>query len=288
MMNRKTISARIAIIAITATTMTACNSQEDNKTQVAVNMTIETSVNAPTATMAKSGGFEPNDQISIYSWTGDNAVVGDLVVDNAINTYNGTRWESTPLMPWKDETSSHYFIGIHPSKAVSNFTADLYNTTPDLLVATSIDGRNATQGNIPLMFDHVMSKLVIELTFRNQFGGVAPTVSGVNTTAMCGASINYLSKTVTATPVAGNETIAMTSTTPNTVYECIAAPQTISKIEIIIDGKTYTYNNPQGFSLEGGKIRTIGLFVGLDMVELGNVTINDWGKSENIVGGEAQ
>lgn len=288
MMNRKTISVRVAIITIAATMMTACDAIGYDNTQVAVNMTIETSINAPTSTMAKPGSFEPNDQISIYSWTGDKTVVGNLVVDNSINTYNGTKWESTPVMPWKDESSEHYFIGIHPSKAVSDFTADSYDSTPDLLVATNTNGRNATQGNIPLVFDHVMAKLVVELTFRNQFGGVTPTVSGINTTAMCGATVNYLSKTVTAVPVNGSEAIAMTPTTPNTVYECIAAPQTISKIEIIIDGKTYTYNNPQGFSLESGKIRTVGLFVGLDLVELGDVTINDWGKSEDIVGGEAQ
>lgn len=287
-MNRKTISVRVAIITIATTMTTACDSIGYDNTQVAVNMTIETSINEPTATMVNQGGFEPNDQISIYSWTGDKTAVGNLVVDNAINKYNGTTWEPTPAMPWKDESSEHYFIGIHPSKAVSDFTADSYNSTPDLLVATNTDGRNATQGNIPLVFDHVMAKLVVKLTFRNQFGETTPTVSDVNTTAMRGATVNYLSKTATAVPVNGNETIAMTPTTPNTAYECIAAPQTISKIEIIIDGKTYTYNNPQGFSLEGGKIRTIELFVGLDLVELGNVTINNWGKSEDIVGGEAQ
>lgn len=288
MINIKNISERVAIIAIFATTMTACESLGDNNIQVGVNMVIETSLNSPTATMAKPGDFEPNDQISIYSWTGSNTEVGELVIDNAINTYNGTEWKSTPLMNWKDENSAHYFIGIHPSKAVSDFTADSYSSNLDLLVATNTDGRNATQGNIPLVFDHVMAKLVVEINFRNQFGGVIPTVSGVNTTAMCGATVNYLSKTVTAIPVAGNETIAMTSKTPNKVYECIVAPQTISKIDIIIDGKTYAYNSPQGVNLKSGKISTVGLFVGLDMVELGNVTINDWGKSENIVGGEAQ
>lgn len=289
MITIKTICTRVAIIAIASTAMTACESLgNDNENQVAVNMTIETSINAPTASMAKPGGFEPNDQISIYSWTGGSTPVGELVVNNSINTYNGTAWESTPLMPWKDQNSAHYFIGIYPSKAVSDFTADLYNPTPDLLVATNIDGRNATQGNIPLVFDHVMAKLVVELTFSNQFQGVTPTVSSVNTTAMCAATVNYLSKTATAIPVDGSGIIYMVSTTPNKVYECVAAAQTINKIEIIIDEKTYEYNNSQGISLESGKVCTVGLVVGLDVVELSSLTINDWGKREDIAGGEAQ
>lgn len=294
MMKRQTIGANVTIAAISITmamTMTACGTAEGEEMPVATHITIETSINAPTASTVKPGAFETDAEISIYAWTGSSTAVvpvDELTINNAINKYDGTKWKSETLMPWKDEASAHYFIGIHPAKAVTDFTADTYDSISDLLVATNVDGRSATQGNVPLVFDHVMSKLVVKLTFRNQFGGITPTVSSVTTTAINGATVDYLSKTATVAANQASETITMTPTSSNTIYECIAAPQKIYQIEINTAGKTYTYNNTQGFTLEGGKIRTVELFVGSDVVELGDVIINDWANSEDIIGGDAQ
>lgn len=59
-------------------------------------------------------------------------------------------------------------------------------------------------------------------------------------------------------------------------------------IETSINAPAATMANPQEFSLESGKIRKVALFVGLNLVELGDVTIHDLGKSEGVSGGEAQ
>lgn len=285
----KTIIGTVAAAAA-AMGLLACDGIGGDRTTETKNMTIESKINAPTQSMVTPGAFEAGDKISIYAWTGDKDQVpaaAGLVINNSINTYEAGKWTAEPIMPWSDETTEHYFIGVHPAKAVSDFVADTYDQTPDLLVAVNVAGRTAMQGNVPLEFDHVMSRLVVELIFRNQFGGSTPTVSGVTSELKTGATVNYLSKTTT--PLA--TTVAQVSLSPisaNTSYSLICAPQTVHNVYITIGEKVYTYNNAQGFTLEAGKERTIELSVGRDVVELANVTVNDWGTSETITGGEAQ
>lgn len=284
-----TITGKVATMAAVMT-LFACNSKNKVHPLAPKNITIESKINDQAQSMATPGYFEAGDQISIYAWKGDNAQVpsaGELIINNAINTYDMGKWTAESFMSWSDETTAHYFIGIHPTKAVTDFVSDTYDNTPDLLVATNLTGLNSTQGNVPLAFDHVMSKLVVKLTFRNQFGDSTPTVSDVTSEIKTGATVNYLTKTVT--PLATDtDNVSLHPISANTSYSIIAAPQTLNKIYITIADKIYTYNNKAGFTLESGKQRIVELIVGHDIVELADVTINDWGTSDTITGGEAQ
>ena len=57
--------------------------------------------NVGTLTRTTSTAFENADAISVYAWTGTNDVVGTLVVNNSINTYDGTKWSAAPQMLWR-------------------------------------------------------------------------------------------------------------------------------------------------------------------------------------------
>lgn len=278
----------MAAMAI-AVSFTACNNN-DEVAMITPSEYITVNAGMGSLTRATATAFEANDEISVYAWTGDNtAVPTDLVVNNSINKYDGTsKWTATPMMLWKDMTTAHYFIGVYPAKAITNFTADAYDAVTDILVATELTGRSAegqNQGIVPLTFNHAMAKLVVNLTFRNQFDGV-PTVTAVATTAQPGATINYLSATATAAGTATDMALGVVKN--NESYTQIIAPQSIRKIMIVIDGKTYTYNSSSDISLVAGKVQTINLIVGRDQVELGSVSINDWTTGETINGGEAQ
>ena len=98
--------------------------------------------------------------------------------------------------------------------------------------------------------------------------------------------VNYIKKTATANGGASN--IIMSNITPNAAYEKVLVPQKINNINIVIDGKTYTYNNVDGFELQKGKIQTVNLIVGKDKITLGSVLITEWGDGNTIDGGEAQ
>lgn len=286
---KKNMIVAIYAIALSATmtaVMTGCsNDSNDTPKEVSPYITINAGVG--TLTRATDTAFDKDDQVSIYAWTGSNtAVTPPLVVDNSVNTYDGTRWTAAPQMLWKDATSTHYFVGVHPVKAITDFTADSYPAAIDLLVATVLgDGRSATDGAVPMVFDHVMARLDVNLTLRNQFDAPIPNVESVTLKAKAGAVVNYLTKVATAD---GEQTeVTMTATTPNKVFSKVVSPQTIHTITITIAGKAYLWNHEEGFALLPGKIQTINLIVGRDKIELGSVTINDWATGETIDEGEA-
>ena len=220
-----------------------------------------------------------------------------MVVNNSINTYDGTKWSASPQMLWKDMTSAHYFVGVYPNKAITDFAADAYTLDAtnqeqsDLLVAvnagTDNAGFTATNNAVPLQFDHVMSKLIVNLSFRNQWA-TTPTVASVTTGNLKSkAIVNYLTKSAFATDEEA-ATIVLPVAIANTKYHSIMVPQAgdNATITIKIGEKNYIYTGT--VKLEGGKYTTVNLIVGRDGITLGSVSINDWGAGTTINGGEAQ
>lgn len=206
--------------------------------------------------------------------------------------------ESTPQMLWKNNRDKHYFIGVYPTAAISDFTASEYKLDvtkqedSDLLVAVNASGisYNADeQQTVPLAFTHVMSKVIVNIQYRNQFGGKPTVESLVVKNAASDASVNLLTKTVTVATDAARTDISIPVIKENEKYESIMIPQSgITKIAVNINGKQYVYTHPTDIKLEGGKYTVVNLIVGRDEITLGNVSIADWGEGEKINGGEAQ
>ena len=276
----------LTIVAFaTAISFTACNNDDNNAIETSKYITVDAGVGS--LTRATATAFEKADEISVYAWTGSNTTVpADLVVFNSINTYDGKSWTANPKMLWNDLTTPHFFIGVYPTKGIVDFAADHYINTPDVLVANVLgEGRKASNGIVPMTFDHIMARLDVNLSFRDQWNGT-PTVTSVSTQAQPEATVNYLTKT--ATTAGSVKNVKLTAQTANTIYVTTVAPQSINKIDILIEGKMYTYNHPTPLKLEKGKMQTINLIVGRDQITLGSVTINNWGTGEEINGGEAQ
>jgi len=245
--------------------------------------------------------FNDKDAISVYAWTGDNTVIpSKLVVNNSLNTYDGTSWTAAPQMLWLDMTTDHYFLGVYPSHEITDFTADEYilnsgdQTTSDVLIATNTEkGMNATAGKaVPLIFYHVMSKLIVNLSFRNEWGGGNPKVDGVTVPATTKGTVNYLNKTVTAVSDASDASVSVPVVEQNTQYSSVLIPQTISNITITItsEKKPYVFtNNDKGITLEGNKIQIVNLTVGKDEITLDSpIKIAGWGGYADELNGEAQ
>ena len=267
-------------------------------------ITVSTSIGNMTRVATDANGgqtFEEGDEISVYAWTGDATVAPETrerVVNNAINKLTNGSWVSTPQMLWKNNSDKHYFIGVYPTAAISDFTASEYKLDvtkqedSDLLVAVNISGisYNADeQQTVPLAFTHVMSKVIVNLQYRNQFGGTPTVESLVVKNAASDASVNFLTKTVTVATDAARTDISIPVIKANEKYESIMIPQSgITKIAVNINGKQYVYTHPTDIKLEGGKYTVVNLIVGRDEITLGNVSIADWGEGENINGGEAQ
>lgn len=245
-----------------------------------------------------SQAFAQGDKISIYAWTGSAAAIpagADRVVNNSVNTLSGEAWTADPQMLWKNTTDAHYFLSIYPSTAepVADLTSMPYTLNPadqeqsDLLVATNLAGTVNTSAPVPLIFDHVMGRLVVNLAFRNQFGGV-PAVESVKVKGVATrATVDCLGKTVF--PEAGSEAdITLPRVGTAMQYASVAIPGGgVRTIVVGIGGKDYTYTHGGEIAVESGKFTTVSLIVGRDSVSLGSVSINSWQPGAEISGGEA-
>lgn len=291
------------LLATTAILLAACSTDSESPApQVPEQIRVTASVGAMTrtATDGVTTTFEPGDRISVYAWTGSaDAVPSALVVDNSVNTFDGSAWTADPQMLWADMSSAHYFLGIYPERDVTDFTADGYTLdvadqeASDLLVAvqTGTDGAGlkAVSNPVPLTFDHVMAKLIVNLNFRDQWGET-PEVTAVKAVlAAASATVDYLSKTLTGTD---RQEIALPGSTPADGYALgyasVMIPQTgFNTISVSIAGQNYTYTHPTDIPLVRGEYTTVNLIVGRDRIELGSVTVNDWKEGETIDGGEA-
>lgn len=291
-----------------ALTLGSCSDNENGiGGETSKYITVSTSIGNMTRVATDANGgqtFEEGDEISVYAWTGDATAVPAAtgrVVDNAKNKLTKGAWISTPQMLWKNNRDKHYFIGVYPisASAISDLSAGEYTfdetkqVESDLLVAVNKDGLSYNvdeQQTVPLTFTHVMAKLVVNLTYKNQWGTEGPTVDKVVVgDAAKKATVNYLTKVVTPSTVAEDKAdFDMPALTANKKYASIIIPQDgVQKITVVIGGKNFNYDNGTPFKFESGKITTINLEVGRDIIKLGDVNISDWGSTGEPIKGEA-
>lgn len=306
----------IIIAAAAALSLVACN--KDVLIKNAQTITVEASIGGMTkaAYDGDKTTFASGDSLSLFAWTGDKTTIpakASLVVSNVTNTL-GTdgKWAPKTQMLWDDMTTAHYFMAVSPARVVESFTADKFTLDPaaakfqesDLLIATNVTGLVATSNPVSLKFDHAMAKLNVNLAFRNQWTEgnppVAPNteakIKGLEATAKDHATIDYLSKAVTAT---GDATQLAMNKIQNANWTVLMVPQAgFRTITIKLEGNdewlggndTYVFTHSEDIPLESGKYTTVNLIVGRDQITLDKdgVVINDWAAGAVINNGEAQ
>ena len=289
-------TSKLFTIAILSIAALACSRENDNTAQGGKYITIKAGIGEMTKvqTTGNTAIFKEGDKLSLYAWTGSAAAVStDLVVNGVKNTLGADgKWTPEIQMLWADMITPHYFLGIYPARTVTNFTADAYELKPaeyeasDLLVATNLGGLKAQNDPVALTFDHMMAKLNVNLTFRNQWA-TEPTVTAVTATAKKSATVDYLSKLVTASGTAG--AIALTSV-KNSEWSGLQVPQSgVHTITITIDGKDYVYTHNTDIPLGSGKFTTVNLIVGRDQINLATeITITDWASQGDAIEGDAE
>lgn len=288
------------LLATTAILLAACSTDSDVlPPQDLGQIRVTASVGAMTR-VAHSGNsttFETNDRISVYAWLGADNDMQRLVVDNSINTLGGDgTWTAEPQMLWADNTSDHYFLGIYPERnGATDYDADPYTldfnnqTASDLLVAKTT--AKPTGSAVKLEFEHVMAKLVVNLSFRNEWT-IAPEVVSVTAAACTEATVNYLENPVEVTPATGQNLVVIPFTGTSASFAGIMIPgqSGFRSINVTLEnGKVYTYTHPSGIDLQPGRYTTVNLVLGRDNIKLDDAGINvsDWENGTSIDGGEA-
>lgn len=288
------------LLATTAILLAACSTDSDVlPPQDLGQIRVTASVGAMTR-VAHSGNsttFETNDRISVYAWLGADNDMQRLVVDNSINTLGGDgTWTAEPQMLWADNTSDHYFLGIYPERNgatdydAAPYTLDFNNqTASDLLVARTT--AKPTGSAVKLEFEHVMAKLVVNLSFRNEWT-IAPEVVSVTAVACTEATVNYLENPVEVTPATGQNLVVIPFTGTSASFAGIMIPgqSGFRTINVTLEnGKVYTYTHPSGIDLQPGRYTTVNLVLGRDNIKLDDAGINvsDWENGTSIDGAEA-
>ena len=285
----------ISLAAMGFMAAAACDRADLTPASQPVNITIQASIGELTKIQntGYTSTFEAGDQVSLYAWTGSATAVPDTKVVNGVKNTLGTdgKWTPETQMLWADMVSPHYFIGIYPARMVTDFTTDAYTLNPaeyeasDLLIATNLSGLKAQDNPVSLGFYHAMAMMKVNLTFRNQWA-TEPEVTSVTATAKKTATVNYLTKTVTASGAA--EAVSLSSTANNS-WSGLQVPQTgVNTITIKIGGKDYVFTHTADIPLVSGQYTTVNLIVGRNKIDLASVSINDWAAGSTIDGGEAQ
>lgn len=288
------------LLATTAILLAACSTDSDvlpPQDLGQIRVTASVGAMSRVAHSGNSTTFETNDRISVYAWLGADNNMQRLVVDNSINTLGGDgTWTADPQMLWADNTSDHYFLGIYPERnGATDYDADPYTldfnnqTASDLLVARTT--AKPTGSAVKLEFEHVMAKLVVNLSFRNEWT-TAPEVASVTATACTEATVNYLENPVEVTPATGQNLVVIPFTGTSASFAGIMIPgqSGFRTINVTLEnGKVYTYTHPSGIDLQPGRYTTVNLVLGRDNIKLDDAGINvsDWENGTSIDGAEA-
>ena len=266
----------------------ACSNHEQDVLDASKYITVDAGfgTDSRVATNGLASVFEENDAIGVYAWTGGNTLPSNkdnFQVYNVANTYDGTNWTAEKKMWWKDDTS-HYFLSVYPATDILTTTTYTLNLDDqeqsDLLIATNF-GENkegiAPQSNpVPLAFGHVMAKLRVNIMFNDELSDSAPSVSKVIAKAKDEAIIDWQNATAEATGNATDIELPKLSTATHS-YESVMVPQDgFQCVDVIIGGKTYTFNYNKDIPLIKGNITTLNLIVGRSSVVVGGATIEDW------------
>ncbi len=304
-------------IAMMAATLLLNGSCNDDAVQgnASKYITVTTEISGMSRVATDSVGnqkFENGDVISVYAWTGtaaDGEIVApakdERVVNNSHNTLSGNSWEAEPQMLWRNMQEKHYFIGVYPAidqgKGLDDdLTKYAYTFNPadekasDLLVAVQNDGILAGYGSVPLKFTHTMAKVNVNLTFRNQWGvdeneqNKVPAVTSVQLAQVANkATVNLFTKEVTPDEKS-RDNLTLPVVTESAKYSSIVIPQNnVNQITILVEGKKYVYTHSTDIKFASGKVTTMNLAVGRDVVNIDGVTINPWEESQDSIFGEA-
>lgn len=299
-MMKKMLSVAAALLVLAA-----CTNDHEPGNAPAKEIRVDASIGQMTrvATDGNESAFETGDRISVYAWLGTADDAKQIAVNNSVNTLGGDgTWTASQQMMWANNSSAHYFLGIYPVQEVNDLQAMNFVLTPedqeasDLLCAlnTGSENKGITPTNTPvtLTFNHLMSKLIVNLNFRSQWAET-PVVESVTAVAKTEASVNFLSGEVTVQ--GDNKAIDIPAlATPATNYACsfagIMLPQQSGFYEIQIKVKDidepYVYDTGVPIRMETGKYTTVNLTLGRDGITLDNdITITDWAPLEGDYGG---
>lgn len=278
--------------ALLAAAVTACSGDDRDPGPITVAPAIaQPRSSTRVAEEGYSMWFTEGDQVAIYAWTGVPGYIDrtQMVVDGVTNTLGkDSLWHSSPQMRWADMVSNHYFFGIYPARKVTDFEHEPFKltgdyATDDLLVGMNNTGIKATGEPVGIVFDHMMARLQVSLTFKNQWD-TTPAGVTVSCLAVDACEVDLVYRRYI--PTDGQKTLALMAMASSTDKEqrrsyqdfrgIMIPQQGFREITVSVGDKTFVYTHPQDIPLQQGRVTIVNLTLGRDVIELGGITIDEW------------
>ncbi|WP_158215994.1 fimbrillin family protein [Prevotella sp. P5-92] len=147
-------------------------------------------------------------------------------------------------------------------------------------------------GTISIPFDHIMSKLEITVTLRNQYG--TPETNPITSAIALGSATSATYSHAVATPWSNYNSAVLdislcssgsySATGRTATYEAILIPQNIAAstfgVKVTIGDKTYTWRYANAVTLEGGKKYTLDLTLGKNELTLNTLSVSKWNEDK--------
>lgn len=204
---------------------------------------------------------------------------------------------------WGPETSGQF---LKWSSELMTFTARYPKGSGDFIVPTNQDGidkiASADYMTATTAYSKIPDDRKVNFDFDRQMARVVITIAGFNNEFSDKASVSEMY--VTSKERIAKDGSAVTATSEiipysqdrygkkGSIYYALVAPNTATNYEFIKltvkksdDIKDLTVKNP--VALEAGKSYNFNLTIGKDGVSLGTVSVEDWGNTGTISGGEA-
>ena len=204
---------------------------------------------------------------------------------------------------WGPETSGQF---LKWSSELMTFTARYPKGSGDFIVPTNQNGideiASADYMTATKVYNKIPANRKVDFLFERQMARVVITIAGFNNEFSGDDSVSEMY--VTSKERIAKDGSAVTATSEiipysqdrygkkGSIYYALVAPNTATNYEFIKltvkksdDIKDFTVKNP--VALEAGKSYNFNLTIGKDGVSLGTVSVEDWGNTGTISGGEA-
>ena len=158
----------------------------------------------------------------------------------------------------------------------------------DHLYYSSNAVKPSENGTISIPFNHIMSKLEITVTLRNQYG--TPETNPITSAIAIGSATSATYSHAVATPWSNyNSAVSDISLCPSesysaaertATYEAILIPQNIAEstfgVKVTTGNKSYTWKSANAVTLEGGMKYTLNLTLGKNELTLNTISVSNW------------
>ncbi len=258
--------------------------------QVLNEIRITAELGAASKAVAENGiyqSFVPSDEISLFVWTGEYAS-GELsaeqtVVNNVRNCFEGeSKWMALSPMAWAEgDPVAHEFVAVYPAVELSmpgklqgSYSA-VEGKVEDVLVAR-VNDQMPTSEPVKLTFNHAMAFLEVNLKLRSEYDGIDPSSIYVTAKVETDGVVDYVDVYSYAT---GNEVDYRLAASADGLHHRAVLPAQELHLNMVVhlgDVTLTLQRDGVDLILTSGKITTVDLKVGKDVVELSGITVNDW------------